>query len=200
VTPKAKLTIVLKADDTVVAESEDMALWQRVLASITGNKSAELADDKPDMGNGAPRELEQDNGDDALVRFAKSLGVDKDVVTGALSPSREAPYLHLDHHCWAAMKKNAPQRGPGSINATGLAGTLLVLWFKEAKIDVPATQALAGAVLDTVNVKDPNPSRGIKNTKWLQSRGAGTIVINAAEIGKALVVAKSFCTKTWAKE
>lgn len=33
---RAKLTIILKADDTTVAEAEDAALWQQVLAAIHG--------------------------------------------------------------------------------------------------------------------------------------------------------------------
>ena len=33
---KARLRVVLHAGDTVVAESDDVTLWQRVLATITG--------------------------------------------------------------------------------------------------------------------------------------------------------------------
>ena len=195
---KAKLTVVLKADSTIVAESDDALLWQKVLAAIQGGAAlvsptvAGKSETQEDLGDG-----KGDHSDRAIVNFAKSINVSVEAVTGALSPSREAPYLHLDHHCWAQMKKGTPKRGMGSLSATGLAGTLLALWFKEAKMDIQATQALAADVLDTINVKDPNASRGIKNTKWLQGRSGGAVVINAAEIGNAIDVARSFCTKQW---
>ena len=194
---KAKLTIVLKADETIVAEIEDPTLWQRVLGIIN----------QPKTGNDVRRDslvdLDQKNdtlelgveGEEGIARFAKRLGATVEVVVGALSPSREAPYLHIDAHTWEAFKRNFPKRGPGSVSPIGLAGTALVLWVKEAKLDVAVTQALASAVLDTVHVKDPNPSRGIKNTKWLQARAGGVIIVNPAEISKAQQIIGSFCLK-----
>lgn len=192
---KAKLTVILKADSTVVAESDDTSLWQRVLAVIQGGAPPAVISSKEKVD--LPDDLDTDGSDKAITTFAKSLNVSVETITGALAPSREAPYLHLDHHCWAQMKKASPARGPGSLSASGLAGTLLALWFKEAKMDIQPTQALAADVLNTINVKDPNPSRGIKNTKWLQGRGGGVVVINAAEITRAIDIARSFCTKQW---
>lgn len=195
---KAKLSVVLKADSTVVAESDDAILWQKILAAIQGgstlpDESRKREIDPPDDLSGAG-----DAGSDkAVARFAKSIGVSVETVIGALSPSSEPPYLHLDHHCWAQMKKGTPSRGVGSLSATGLAATMLALWFKEAKLDLHATQALASDVLDTINVTDPNASRGIKNTKWLQGRAGGVVVINAAEIAKAIELTRSFCAKQW---
>jgi hypothetical protein len=195
---KAKLTIVLKADETVVAEVDDPILWQRVLGIINQGGTAGKVS-KPDAD---PLALEEDDetvslgGQDTfLTNFAKKLGVPTDIIVGALSPSKEPPYLHLNAHNWEAFKKASPKRGTGAINPTGLAGTALVLWFREAKLEVPATQALALAVLDTIGIKDPNPSRGIKNTKWLQGRSGGTIIVNPAEISKAQEVVRAFCLK-----
>lgn len=189
---KAKLTVILKADETVVAESDDAALWQSVLSSIHGGKL-------PELSGAASQESKGPDGigDVAINGFAKRIGVSADIVIGSLSPSLKAPYLELDQHCWAAMKKNTPQRGPGSMSATGLAATLLALWLKEAKLEVQTTLALAGDVLKTIDVKDPNPGRGVKNTKWLQCKSGGVVFINPAEIAKALEVLRAFCTKEW---
>jgi hypothetical protein len=196
---KAKLTIVLKADETIVAEVENPGLWQRVLGIInqsgppSGTAAIGLSDPQPDSLSG-DSDVALGN-DDSIERFSKHLGASVDIVNGAMSPSREPPYLQLNAHNWEAFKKNFPKRGPGSVSPIGLAGTALALWFKDAKIDVPATQALASAVLDTISVKDPNPSRGIKNTKWLQARAGGAIIVNPAEISKAQEIARLYCQK-----
>lgn len=193
---KAKLTVVLKADSTVVAESDDAALWQYVLAAIQEGTVVPLKPQERQQPHNLTATPNSD-GDKAVANFAKVLNVSIEAVVGALAPSREPPYLHLDAHCWAQMKKSTPNRGQGALTATGLAGTLLALWFKEAKMDVQPTQALVADVLKTINVRDPNASRGIKNTKWLQGRSGGAIVINAAEITKAIEIARSFCLKQW---
>jgi len=46
-----------------------------------------------------------------VARFAQSIGVTHEALQGALAPSAEAPYLHLDARCWEAMKKALGQRG-----------------------------------------------------------------------------------------
>jgi hypothetical protein len=202
--PKAKLMIVLKADETIVAEAENPELWQRILGILNRGDASKSkpqpSDDELDVldaGDHGGAGKKAASSSRPVARFATSLGVSEDELVAALDPKLEPPYLHLDLHCWAAMKKGTPQRGPGGLPPTGLAGTLLALWFKQAGIDLPSTQALASDVLKTVNVVDKNPSRGIKNTKWLQARSGGAIVINAAEIAKAQEIARAFCTKKW---
>jgi hypothetical protein len=196
---KAKLTIVLKADETVVAEVEDAVLWQRVLGIINQGPANSESGVKGRVDTFTdPKEVEADQleeNDDSVGKFAKRLGVSVAVLNGALSPTLEPPYLHLNSHNWEAFKKNFPKKGPGSVSPIGLAGTALVLWAREAKLDVSATQGLAAAVLDTINVKDPNSSRGIKNTKWLQARAGGIVVVNPAEISKAQGIVQAFCQK-----
>lgn len=197
---KAKLNVILKADEVVVAEIEDPVLWQRVLAAISAGKSEGDFEAPPQIGE--PR-LPTSDGEnfaragDSVDRFARSLGIGAPEVQGALDPRSEPPYLHLNTHCWEAMKKSTPKRGPGSLPPIGLAATLLALWFKEARITVPVTQALASGLLATVSVIDKNPTRGIRNTKWLQSRGGGVVVVNPAEISKAQEIAKAFCVRKW---
>jgi hypothetical protein len=199
--PKARLTVTLKADETVVAVIENADLWQRILAIINKGAKSGLTDPASDEAQ-EQEALEEDgdgdgNANASVARFAKSLGIQAKYVVSALSPSSKSPYLTLDHHAWAAMKKGVPNRGPGSLSTTGLAATLLALWAKEARLSISVTQALAAEVLQSVNVVDKNPSRGIKNTKWLQPRAGGVVVLNAAEISHAQKLAASFCTKSW---
>src|SRR5258706_4100367 len=115
---KAKLTIVLKADSTIVAESDDALLWQKVLGAIQTNSSLPppTNQENPEPGIDIGHGEEPGDGDKAIARLVKTLGVTRDIVVGALSPSLEPPYLHLDHHCWAQMKKSTPNRGQGSLS------------------------------------------------------------------------------------
>lgn len=119
------------------------------------------------------------------------IGVSEHELVGALDPKNESPYLHLDVHCWEAMKKQTPQRGPGAVSPTALAGTLLCLWFKEAGLGHP-TQGQSLEVLKTIGISDRNPSRGVRSAKWLQARSGGAIVLNPAQISKAIEVAREF--------
>lgn len=192
-TAKAKLTIILKANETVVAEVENPILWQQVLGVIHNETALTTL---PSLKTESVIEEVKNNDSDVMQRFAKKIGVSAEEVEGALSPSLVEPYLHLDAHCWSAMKKNTPTRGPGALSPTALAGTLLALWFKETDLGTP-TQINAREVLKTVDVLDPNPSRGVKNSKWLQGRAGGTIVLNPAEIETAISITRSFCNKNW---
>lgn len=194
---KATLKIILMANETEVAESDDPMLWQKVLGAINGGTISKLDIEKQTNGNLTQDQNEIDASDDPIVKFAKTLNVSVPELKGALSPSSEAPYLHLDHHCWEQMKKSTPSRGPGALSPVPVAATLLALWLKEANLDVQPTQALALAVLRTIGVQDRNPGRGITNSDWLQARAGGQIVINAAQYGKAIKIARSFCTKKW---
>jgi hypothetical protein len=125
--------------------------------------------------------------------FAKELGIAVERLTGAISPSEQAPYFHLDLHTWAAWARNNPARGPNSVSATALAATLLVLWFRKANLGT-ATVEQAQAVLQTANVAGSNPMRSIRNCKWLQLRGANQIVVNPAKIAHAIELARAFCS------
>ena len=196
-TAKALLRVILKADETVVAEIDDPILWQKVLAIANGgSKSADLGKGLADAETSAEDHLEDDGDqDESVARFAKSLGIAAADLNGALEPIREAPYLHLNSHNWEAFKRNFPVRGAGAVSPIGLVGTALALWLKAAKIDVAATQALALGVLSTINVHDKNASRGISNTKWLQARSGGMIIVNPAEISKAQEIVRAFCLK-----
>lgn len=200
---KAKLKIVLTADDVVVAETEDPILWQRVLVAInskglgressnvdtsnTGDDGMSSIDDTPDTS------LETT---EFVAKLSGLLGLDADIVTGACSPSLETPYLRLDHHSWEAMKKQTGERGPNSISPIALASTLLALWFRIANLG-SATQKAAQGVLKTIGARDQNAHRGLKSADWLQMRSGGVVVINPAKNSKAISIAKSYCSENW---
>jgi hypothetical protein len=202
---KATLSVILKANDVVVAEVEDPVLWQRILTAINRGKNDGNLD--PD-GAGAGRDgdglltddVSGNNGErpatGSVDALAKQLGIDAAVVQGACSPTNQEPYLHLDAHCWEVMKRQLPARGPTALSPIVAAATMLALWFNKAGLGNP-TQAQAKAVLATINVGDPNASRSIQNATWLQGRAGGQIILNPAEISKAVKLTKSFCSKDW---
>jgi hypothetical protein len=198
---KAKLTVTLKADEVVVAESDNAHLWQRVLTAIHGGKTDAA------LGNGVgdaaldplapppPLAPAATNGSD-LDKLATEIGLDRGIVEGALSPSKDAPYLHLNAHCWQAMKKQLPRAGLTAMSPVAAASTLLALWFRVAGLG-PTSQAHAQKILSDVGVTDKNPSRGVKRAPWLNARGRGQLIINPGEISDAIVLAKCFCSKSW---
>jgi hypothetical protein len=191
---KAKLKIVLQANDTVVAESEDASLWQKVLIAINGGSADFQSDGARHKQNGLSPD--QHSGGEAIERFANLLGLSRDVVEGACGPSLEDPFLHLDPHCWEAMKKQTPERGPTAYSSIAIAATLLALWFRASGQGSP-TQAQAQGVLSVLGIRDQNPARGIERTDWLQSRPNGVVMINPARVSRATAIAKAFCAQKW---
>jgi hypothetical protein len=197
---KAKLIVTLKADDTIVAEVEDSILWQKVLSAIH-NPSIEFTSPAPVDGNkekniSTTHSTNINSSNSPLAKFANRVGINENQLVGAIDPSTEPPFLHLDVSCWEQMKKQAPARGSGAVAAAALTGTLLCIWFKEIGLGNP-TQAQIAAVLKQINVVDKNTPRSIKNSSWLQGRPGGMVVLNPAEVSKAYNIAKSFCTKKW---
>ncbi|MFN0301171.1 MAG: hypothetical protein ACKVQU_12570 [Burkholderiales bacterium] len=199
---KATLKVVLQANDTVVAESDDATLWQQVLLAINkgpGTAGASLvAGDAavPQTSGLRTGDLSSGDEDDDVSRFARAVGVGTDVIQGACAPSKTSPYLTLDMHCWNAMKEQTPSRGPGSVSPIAVAATLLALWMQSAKLGT-ATQADAQKVLGTINIRDGNAVRAIQAAEWLQGRSGGVIVINAARAKRAVSVARAFCSQDW---
>jgi hypothetical protein len=195
---KTTLTIQLKAGDVAVAESHDPALWQQVLAAISAAAGpVKTATNKLD-GEASSRfdrvaQSVEIGAVTPATALAKELGVPVETLSGAISPSENAPYLHLDLHVWAAWARNNPSRGPTSISNTALAATLLVLWFRKANLGIPTVEQ-AQAVLQTANVIGSNPARSIRNCKWLQLRGETQIVINPAKVAHAFELTRAFCS------
>jgi hypothetical protein len=202
---KAKLRVVLQADDTVVAESDDAALWQKILLAINSGSLASLAsgtqngsDTKNSVAAGPSATGSGSTVRDGIKKMATEIGVSPEEVEGALGPQEAEPYLTLDHHCWEAMKDQTPERGPTAYSSIAIAGTLLALWFKAIGKGNP-TQAQAQAVLAQLNLRDQNPGRGLERSDWLHARAGGAIALNPAKISKATGIAGSFCSKKWSE-
>lgn len=186
---QAKLTVVLKANDVLVAESEDAGLWQKVLLAITEKKELSITTEKTD-----PRAVIEEEVTDrsALGKFADELGLDVATVQGACDPSDTAPFIALDPHCWSDWARNTPERGRGAISPVALAATLLVLWFRKANLGT-TTQDQATVLLASINASGSNPARSLRNCEWLQLRNDGSVKLNPARIRKATEVARAFC-------
>jgi hypothetical protein len=205
---KAKLTVILKADEVVVAETEDGALWQQVLVAINTGSLAALSSPSPlpssptssRQGDGVahhrPAPTDHAGSNSALEKLTQQIGIDVTVIQGACDPSTDEPYLHLNSHNWEAMRTALPTSGPAALASITVAATLLALWFRAAGLGNP-TQAQAQLVLGTISQRDQNASRGITRASWLQTRPGGQVVLNPAEISKSVTLMKSFCSKDW---
>ena len=207
---KVPLRIVLHAGNVVVAESDDGALWQRVLAAITEQPETRIDIDvrAPDDASSAdvpapalPAGEPADDGatpapvDDPVARFAADLGVSREAVVRACAPATEPPYLHLDRHAWEEMRRSTPPRGPGSVAKAALAAALLVVWFRSAHLGSP-TMKMVHKVLRTLGIRDKNAVRVIHDAPWAQLRD-GAIVLNLASASRAVALARAFCTQRW---
>lgn len=192
-TMKAKLKVILQADKTVVAESEDPQLWQAVLNSINTGKALVSPSTDDLLPNGTLEQDPQGGHSSPLAAFATEVGVSQAILRGACDPKGEAPFIHLDKHSWEALKKNTPERGSKSVSPIVLAATLLVLWKAQAGLDA-CIMSEARKVLATLQLKATNAARSVRNCEWLQLR-AGTIVLNPAQTSKAISIAKAYCMK-----
>lgn len=200
---RAAMTVVLKADNVVVAQVDDPGLWNEVFAAINGGQSRLAPTAAPAAASTLPAAdpvaaavLANTPAIDPLSKFAKELGVDPAVLAGACDPSNSEPYLQLDLHHWEKMRKDLPSRGVKALPSIVLVSTLLCLWVRHTSFGV-VTQSLAQSVLDGINARDANPGRGLAGCDWLQQRQGGQIVLNPAKVSKALGVASAFCTQDW---
>lgn len=198
-TVKANLKVQLLADSVLVAESEDPILWRKVFAAMQKPNAAQ-----------ADAELELDSSVDDLMDqtssgstgksakgfsgLAKELNVSVNELKGACDPGTDAPYIHMDAHHWEALKKNTGTRGPNSIAPVALAATLLSLWFRHGDIEGNPTVGQCQEVLGTIDLRDQNTTRSIKNCEWLQQRANG-IVINPAKKSQAIKMARAYILK-----
>ena len=192
---KAKLKIVLKANDIDIAESSDPILWQKVLAAINTPQEGTTGVNLGDISQSDKNDLSLPKS--PLAKLAKEIGVTVDILQGSCAPTDSAPFIYLDRHHWEAMKKAPPARGSKAISPIALASTLLILWKEQAKLG-DSTVKDAQKVLGTVGISDSHPNRSLDNCEWLQLRGKN-ILINPAQTSKAVELAKAYCTKEWNK-
>jgi hypothetical protein len=183
----ARLTLILKADDVTVAESEDPEIWKAAFEAIqTGLGSGALRKVDEELSEWVPEEERV-----AIRSFAAELGVDVKDVLAACHPRTMPPYLFLNRRHWEAFKRQTPERGRNAVSNAVLAVTLLLLWAEKISLD-RVSQRDGMAVLRAISASDEHASRAVDNCPWLQ-RSTGRVVINPDEISKAIAVARAFC-------
>lgn len=196
----AALKVQLLADAVVVAESDDPQLWHGVFAAIhSGGSLAETAPKGADSSAARSTVDDQPNPSDKTVdKFAHELGTTTEELVGACAPDLEPPYVRLDQRYWEALRTNTGSRGKSSVAPVALAGTLLCLWFTHARLGNPTIKQCQD-VLASINLRDQNAARSLRNADWLQTRN-GTVVVNPAQWSQAIRIAKAYCLKKAPKE
>ena len=184
---KARLRLLLMAEDVVVAETEDPEIWQAALQAIQGGTGGLAAPDDAAV-EWVPEEERV-----AIRALAKELGVEVADVMAACHPRTIPPYIFLSKHHWEAFKRNTPERGRNAISNAVLALTLLLLWAEKIYLERVTTRD-GYAILRAISARDEHASRAIDNCPWLQT-GGGRVQINPENISKAIGVARAFCLK-----
>lgn len=192
---KASLKVQLLANEVLIAESDDTALWQEILTSIqTGRSIKKIEDENPDSDTPDTSKGGSSGQGGPIKRFAADVGISEDEVFAACHPTGESPFITLDDHYWEMFKKNIPARGPKSVATIALPAALLSLWMKHARIESGPTIKQCKEVLATIHVEDKNVLRSIKNTEWLQRRG-DMLIVNPTMRSKAISLVKAYCTR-----
>ena len=189
---KAKLKLILTADDVTIAESDDPRIWQAAFEAIQG---ADIEDSLGAAGKRQELAIEWVPEEEraAIWAFASELGIEaKDVLT-ACHPRTIAPYIFLNKHYWEAFKHQTAERGRTAVSNAVLSLTLLLLWAE--KINLERVSLRDGmAVLRAIAARDDHASRAVENCPWLQ-KSSGRIVINPDQYSKAVMIARAFCLK-----
>jgi hypothetical protein len=198
-TKKPELIVKLFAGDTLVDQSTDVGLWQRVLSEIrevtppgrplASRDPAGSTNEKEASAEAATRRASND----PLSAFAKDLGISVDDVVGGLEPQTKAPFISLDGRSWEALKKNTPARGPGGVPAAVLAATALALWQKHARTE-DVTLDHVRATLGTIELEDKNLSRSIDNCDWLQMKG-NRVVVHPTQMSGGVRLLVAYCMR-----
>ena len=186
---KARLTMILKANDVVIAESDDPQIWQAAFQAIQGDASA-LG---PAVEEDAQVEWVPEEERVAIKALAKELRVEVSDLMAACHPRPIPPYIFLSKYHWEAFKRNTPERGRNAVSNAVLALTLLLLWGEKTHIERVTTRD-GYAVLRAISARDEHASRAIENCPWLQTGGGG-IHLNPEAISEAIAVARAFCLK-----
>jgi hypothetical protein len=186
---KARLKLVLLADEVVVAETDDPQVWQAAFQAIQGDASRL----QPEQDEDASVEWVPEEERVAIKALARELRVDVQDLMAACHPRPIPPYIFLSKYHWEAFKRNTPERGRNSVSNAVLALTLLLLWAEKARIDRISVRD-GYAVLRAISTRDEHASRAIENCPWLQTGGGG-VHLNPEAISEAIAVARAFCLK-----
>jgi hypothetical protein len=188
---RAKLKLVLKADDVVVAESDDPQIWSAAFAAIHEGLDGRTFGSPPPQDE--PIQWVPQDEQLAIRSLAEELNVEVKEVMAACHPRTIAPYIFLNRHHWEAFKRQTPERGRNAVSNAVLAMTLLLLWGEQINLD-RVTLRDGMAVLRTISARDDHASRAVENCAWLQ-RSSGSYAINPDETSTALAVGRAFCLK-----
>ena len=184
---KARLTLILKADDVTVAESDDPEIWQAAFEAIqAGLGGSVFHNSEEELSEWVPEEERL-----AIRSFASELGIAVKDVLASCHPRMMPPYLFLNRRYWEAFKRQTPERGRNAVSNAVLAMTLLLLWAERINVDRVSLRD-GMDVLRAISAGDEHASRAVDNCPWLQ-RSTGRVVINPDEISKAIAVARAFC-------
>ena len=186
---KATLKIILQADDTIVAESEDAKLWQNVLIAINQNNNNSVIQEPQIEGDPEVSLLNKER--DPVENFATYIGVETKKVQSGMSPVIKEPYIYLDKHHWESIKKNLPERGTKAIPDVVIVATLLLVWKEHLKLGDTTSKEVV-KILSDFGITAKNPKRSYENCAWIQIRN-GNLIINPAQISKAKLVTKAYC-------
>ena len=184
---RAKLRLVLMADEVTIAETDDPQIWQAAFQAIQGDTSS-LSRNEGEEIEWVPEEERV-----AIRALAKELDIEVADLMGACHPRPIPPYIFLSKHHWEAFKRNTPERGRNAVSNAVLALTLLLLWAEKTHVDRITTRD-GYAVLRAISARDEHASRAIENCPWLQT-GMGGVQINPEHISRAIAVARAFCLK-----
>ncbi len=186
---KARLKLILMAEDVVIAETDDPQIWQAALQAIQGDVSCLT----PKLDEDSTVEWVPEEERIAIKALARELDVDVQDLMSACHPRPIQPYIFLSKYHWEAFKRNTPERGRNSVSNAVLALTLLLLWAEKAHIE-KITVRDGYAVLRAISARDEHASRAIENCSWLQTVGGG-VHLNPEAISEAIAVARAFCKK-----
>ncbi len=189
---KARLKLILTADDVVVAESDDATIWQAALQAIQGANVEQVLGTKPSREDDVPWVPEEERS--AILSLASDLSIEPQALLSACHPRMIAPYIFLNKRYWEAFKHQTAERGRTAVSNAVLAVTLLLLWGEKIHLERVALRD-GMAVLRTISARDEHASRAVENCPWLQ-KTMGKIVINPEKISRAVAVARAFCTQS----
>lgn len=197
---KAHLKLILTADNVVVAESEDPAIWQAAFQAIQGANIEQVLGTKS-MNQDENIDWVPEEERSAILSLAGDLGIEPQALLAACHPRMIAPYIFLNKRYWEAFKHQTAERGRTAVSNAVLAITLLLLWGEKINLERVALRD-GMAVLKTISARDEHASRAVENCPWLQ-KTMGKIVINPEKISRAIAVAQAFCTQSapeWSDE
>lgn len=190
---KARLMLVLTADNVVVAESDDPKIWQAAFQAIQGANIDHVLGTKP-MDQKEDIDWVPEEERSAILALASDLAVEPQVLLSACHPRMIAPYIFLNKRYWEAFKHQTAERGRTAVSNAVLALTLLLLWGEKINLERVALRD-GMSVLKAISARDEHASRAVENCPWLQ-KTMGKIVLNPDHISRAIAVAQAFCTQS----